>query len=97
MNHQQSMGLTRYPGKALLRRFDSSVGLADRDFSHIREWLAAPQKPHDRFNYHAAMRSPGTQRDSDQFNRCALVPMSAHLAAPLSPRSSLVRQPGFVM
>jgi hypothetical protein len=29
-----------YPGKALLHRVDSSVGLADRDFDHIREWLA---------------------------------------------------------
>jgi Swiss Army Knife RNA repair-like protein len=29
-----------YPGKALLHRVEPSVGLADRDFDHIREWLA---------------------------------------------------------
>jgi Swiss Army Knife RNA repair-like protein len=28
------------PGKALLHRVDPSVGLVDRDFLHIREWLA---------------------------------------------------------
>jgi hypothetical protein len=29
-----------YPGTALLHRVDPSVGLADRDFDHIRDWLA---------------------------------------------------------
>ena len=33
---------SHYPGKALLHRVDPSVGLTDRDFAHIREWLAAP-------------------------------------------------------
>jgi hypothetical protein len=32
-----------YPGKALLHRVDPSAGLAHRDFTEIREWLAALQ------------------------------------------------------
>lgn len=33
-----------YPGKALLHRINPSIGLADPDFTHIREWLARPQR-----------------------------------------------------